>query len=54
LFISFFVQTNTLGDPTIIGGKAIEVLNTILKGFILSLAVSIRGMDRSPAQKAVR
>ena len=31
LFISFFVLTNALEDPTIIGGKGIEVFNTILK-----------------------
>jgi chitin synthase len=30
-FISFFVLTNALEDPKIFGGKAIEVLNTILK-----------------------
>jgi chitin synthase len=30
-FISFFVLTNALEDPKIIGGKGIEVLNTVLK-----------------------
>ena len=30
-FISFFVLTNALEDPAIIGGKGIEVINTILK-----------------------
>jgi chitin synthase len=30
-FISFFVLTNALEDPAIIGGKTIDVINTILK-----------------------
>ena len=30
-YISFFVLTNALEDPKIFGGKAIEILNTILK-----------------------
>jgi chitin synthase len=30
-FISFFVLTNALEDPAIIGGKGIELVNTILK-----------------------
>jgi chitin synthase len=30
-FISFFVLTNTLEDTTIIGGKTVEVVNTVLR-----------------------
>jgi chitin synthase len=30
-FISFFVLTNALEDPTIIGGKIVEVINTVLR-----------------------
>jgi chitin synthase len=30
-FISFFVLTNALEDTAIIGGKVIEVINTILR-----------------------
>ena len=29
--ISFFILTNALEDPKVIGGKAIEVVNTILR-----------------------
>ncbi|KAH9961842.1 glycosyltransferase family 2 protein [Russula compacta] len=54
-FISFFVLTNALEDPTIIGGKAIEVINTILKYsyvgllltcFILALGNRPQGSNR--------
>ncbi|KAH9964997.1 glycosyltransferase family 2 protein [Russula dissimulans] len=54
-FISFFVLTNALEDPTIIGGKTIEVLNTILKYsyvgliltcFILSLGNRPQGSNK--------
>jgi chitin synthase len=50
-FISFDVLTNALEDPTIIGGKKIEVIDAILKYsyigllltcFILALQVGIR------------
>jgi len=30
-FISSFVLTNALEDPTIIGGKTVEVVNTVLR-----------------------
>ena len=30
-FISFFVLTNALENPTIIGGKTVEVVNTVLR-----------------------
>jgi chitin synthase len=30
-FISFFIPTNTLEDTTIIGGKIVEVVNTVLR-----------------------
>jgi hypothetical protein len=55
-FISFFVLTNALEDPTIFGGKAIEVLNTILKYsyvgllltcFILALGNRPQGSSRT-------
>jgi chitin synthase len=51
LFIAFVVLTNALEDPNIIGGRAIEVTNTVLKYsyvgllltcFILALQVPIR------------
>lgn len=54
-FISFFVLTNALEDPTIIGGKGIEVFNTILKYayvgllltcFILSLGNRPQGSNK--------
>jgi chitin synthase len=54
-FISFFVLTNALEDPTILGGTAIDVLNTILKYsyvgllltcFILSLGNRPQGSNR--------
>jgi len=54
-FISFFVLTNALEDPAIIGGKTIEVLNTILKYsyvgllltcFILSLGNRPQGSNK--------
>ena len=55
-FISFFVLTNALEDPKIFGGKAIEVLNTILKYsyvgllltcFILALGNRPQGSNRT-------
>jgi len=55
-FISFFVLTNALEDPAIIGGKGIEVLNTILKYsyvgllltcFILALGNRPQGSNRT-------
>jgi hypothetical protein len=55
-FISFFVLTNALEDPTIIGGKAIEVLNTVLRYsyvgllltcFILALGNRPQGSNRT-------
>lgn len=55
-FISFFVLTNALEDPTIIGGKGIEVLNTVLKYsyvgllltcFILALGNRPQGSNRT-------
>ncbi|KAF8259401.1 chitin synthase-domain-containing protein [Lactarius quietus] len=54
-FISFFVLTNALEDPTIIGGKVIELVNTILKYayvgllltcFILSLGNRPQGSNK--------
>jgi chitin synthase len=30
-FLSFFVLTNALEDPTIIGGKTVKVVNTVFK-----------------------
>ncbi|KAI0250489.1 glycosyltransferase family 2 protein [Lactifluus subvellereus] len=54
-FISFFVLTNALEDPTIIGGKGIEIFNTILRYsyvgllltcFILSLGNRPQGSTR--------
>jgi chitin synthase len=54
-FISFFVLTNALEDPTIIGGKGIELFNTILKYsyvgllltcFILSLGNRPQGSNK--------
>jgi chitin synthase len=51
LFISFFVLIDALKDPTIIGGKTVEVVNTVAKSayvglllmcFILALRVSNR------------
>ena len=30
-FISFFVLTNALDDPAIIGGKTVKVVNTVFK-----------------------
>jgi len=60
-FISFFILTNALEDPSIIGGKAIEVVNTVVKYsyaglllmcFILSLRVGNRlGAGRSQADR---
>lgn len=57
--MSFFVLTNALEDPAIIGGKTIEVVNTVarysyagllLMCFILSLRVGNRlGARRSQA-----
>ncbi len=55
-FISFFVLTNALEDPTIIGGKTIEVINTVLKYsyvgllltcFILALGNRPQGSNRT-------
>lgn len=54
-FISFFVLTNALEDPTILGGKGIELFNTILKYayvgllltcFILSLGNRPQGSNK--------
>ncbi len=54
-FISFFVLTNALEDPTIIGGKGIELFNTLLKYayvgllltcFILSLGNRPQGSNK--------
>ena len=54
-FISFFVLTNALEDPEIIGGTAIDIINTILKYsyvgllltcFILSLGNRPQGSNR--------
>jgi chitin synthase len=39
-FISFFVLTNALEDPAIIGGKGIEIFNTILKYSYVGLLLS--------------
>ena len=45
-FISFFVLTNALEDPTIIGGKTVEVVNTVLRysyvGLLFMLALGNR------------
>jgi chitin synthase len=55
-FISFFVLTNALEDPKIIGGKGIEVINEILKYsyvgllltcFILALGNRPQGSSRT-------
>ncbi|KAH9035911.1 hypothetical protein EDB85DRAFT_2143404 [Lactarius pseudohatsudake] len=54
-FISFFVLTNALEDPTILGGKGIELFNTLLKYsyvgllltcFILSLGNRPQGSNK--------
>ncbi|KAH9031108.1 hypothetical protein EDB85DRAFT_1382932 [Lactarius pseudohatsudake] len=55
VFISFFVLTNALQDPTIIGGKGIELFNMLLKYsyvrllltyFILSLGNRPQGSNK--------
>jgi chitin synthase len=39
-FISFFVLTNALEDPEIIGGKAIDLVNTIFRYSYVGLLLS--------------
>ena len=39
-FISFFVLTNALEDPVIIGGKAIDLVNTIFRYSYVGLLLS--------------
>jgi chitin synthase len=39
-FLSFVILTNALEDPTIIGGKTIEVTNTVLKYFYVGLLLT--------------
>ena len=39
-FISFFVLTNALEDPAIIGGKAIEIFNTVLRFTYVGLLIT--------------
>ncbi|KAH9012182.1 glycosyltransferase family 2 protein [Lactarius pseudohatsudake] len=55
VFITFFVLTNTLEDPTIIGGKGIELFNTLLEYsyvgllltcFVLSLGNRPQGSNK--------
>ncbi|KAH9165904.1 chitin synthase-domain-containing protein [Lactarius sanguifluus] len=51
LFISFFVLTNTLEDPTIIDGKGIELFNVLLKYAYFAAILVVKGVQQVAAAK---